>query len=260
LLIGEPPPTQGDVHFRLFGIPVRIHPFFWLVGVLLAAGDVLGAPNLRAGLGILLPWIVAFFVSILVHELGHALVIRAYGFAPWITLYGMGGLASYNPAHAYGSKGSDTKGQILISVAGPVAQLLLAGLVVVSVRLTGYKMAIVFGGPYGFQIAREMEPIGSEALTDLIILVVAVSIFWAILNLLPVYPLDGGKIAREIFLRFNPSNGIRLSLILSTITAGCLAAVALVVWGSFFGTFLFGFLAYENYLALQAYTGRGGWR
>jgi membrane protein implicated in regulation of membrane protease activity len=44
-------------------------------------------------------WVGACFVSILVHELGHALAARACGWEPWITLHGFGGLASYQPTY-----------------------------------------------------------------------------------------------------------------------------------------------------------------
>ena len=86
MLLGEPPESQYDLHFSLLGIPVRVHPYFWLVSVLMGwnQGD--------AKLALL--WVAAVFVSILVHEMGHALVIRYYGWSPRVTLYSFGGLAS----------------------------------------------------------------------------------------------------------------------------------------------------------------------
>ena len=72
MLLGEPPRTGGDLNFQLFGIPVRVHPLFWLIAVLLGiSGDPQPAE--------ILLWVVAVFVSILVHELGHALTMRAFG-------------------------------------------------------------------------------------------------------------------------------------------------------------------------------------
>ena len=47
-------------------------------------------------------WLAVVTVSILIHELGHAVAIRYYGYRPWITLYGLGGLASYNPDEEFG--------------------------------------------------------------------------------------------------------------------------------------------------------------
>ena len=99
--------------FSLLGIPVRVHPLFWLI-ILMLNGNLHDA-------GSVITWITAVFVSILVHELGHALVMRAYGFRPWITLYGLGGQASYDPRYASSPKGSEPLGQVLICLAGPVA-------------------------------------------------------------------------------------------------------------------------------------------
>ncbi len=86
MILAEPPPGQGDIHFRIFGIPVRVHPFFWLIAVLLV---IRGDPKPAQ----VLIWVAAMFVSILIHELGHAWLQRRYGGRPRIVLYGMGGLA-----------------------------------------------------------------------------------------------------------------------------------------------------------------------
>jgi stage IV sporulation protein FB len=68
MLIGEPPPTQADLHFRLFGIPVRVHPFFWVATLFLGmAGKTADPVNT-------LIWVAVVFVSILVHEFGHATI------------------------------------------------------------------------------------------------------------------------------------------------------------------------------------------
>src|SRR4051794_41088064 len=90
MLLGEPAPTQGDLHFRLFGFPVRVHPFFWLTTVIFGMGGGPADPQRT------LVWVGIVFVSILAHELGHATMQRFYGGHPWITLYGLGGLASCN--------------------------------------------------------------------------------------------------------------------------------------------------------------------
>ncbi len=89
VILVEPPRSAWDVHFRLFGVPVRVHPFFWLVTLLIAA-----RPQVEAADAII--FVIASFVSILIHELGHAAAIAYYGWRPRITLYSLGGLASYD--------------------------------------------------------------------------------------------------------------------------------------------------------------------
>jgi stage IV sporulation protein FB len=247
VLFAEPPPTPADLHFRLFGIPVRIHPFFWLMAVLF---------GMRLPPRELLAWVVAVFVSILLHELGHAAAMRSFGLYPWITLHGFGGLTSCDEARAQGTRGGSAWGQILIAAAGPLTGFLLAGLIIGAIVLSGGKAGIVWAGWYGV-IPYINTVVGSLPLTSFLRQLLFVNIFWGLINLLPIYPLDGGQIAREIFVTVNYRQGIRWSLLLSTAAATVLAIVGLVQWRDYFVAIFFGYLAYTSYATLQAYLGRG---
>src|SRR5262245_17621863 len=86
-LFAEPQPTNYDLHFRVAGVPVRVHPLFWLVTVILGAGGGRFDP-VPVGL-----WVVAVFISILVHELGHVAAFRYYGVGSHVVLHAFGGLA-----------------------------------------------------------------------------------------------------------------------------------------------------------------------
>lgn len=245
MLIGEPPRTQADLQFSLAGIPVRVHPLFWIMAVLL---------NIRAAnFQSLAIWVVAVFVSVLLHEMGHALVMRFYGFYPSITLYGMGGLASYHPG-SYSARGRGHLAQILISAAGPLIGFLLAGLILLAIRLAGYRVAF---GVIDWIPMAGFERLNPPALDLFLKDLLAVSIYWGLLNLLPVLPLDGGQIARELLTAANPRDGLRQVLMVSIVVGGLLAVVALLRWEDMFLALLFGYMAYGNYMALQAYSGRG---
>ena len=248
MLLGEPPRTQYDLRFSLLGIPVRVHPLFWLVTVML--GYNLGDP------ASVLTWIVAVFLSILVHELGHAVVMRAYGFRPWITLYGMGGMASHDQGYDSRSKGSEPLGQVLICLAGPAAGFLLAGVLVLGLMMAGYGIGrhIFFVSPLGLRPA--VLDLPNQRVAELLNHVFFVSVLWGMVNLLPIYPLDGGQIAREILLAISPHHGIRLSLQLSIVAAAAMAVVGFVLWHhDWFVVIVFGYLAYASYLTLRAYSG-----
>ncbi len=260
MLIGEPQPTQGDLHFRLFGFPVRIHPIFWLIAFVFGMS---GTPPLP----LVFVWVAAMFLGILIHELGHALVMRYYGISPRITLYGMGGLTSYDPSQVGNQRAFTTRAQIAISAAGPLAGFLTAAVIVVAILLSGNSYDFWFAFPYGPRIA----PVGIEnqALAFFLYALLFISITWGLFNLLPVYPLDGGNISREVCLRLNTHQGIRRSLTLSLVTAAGIAVLALAhtVRGAGFGglgsyanlfiPLLFGYLAYSSYSTLQAYNNRG---
>ena len=121
MLLGEPPPSPADVHFKLFGFPVRIHPFFWLITILFGIRSETAQQ--------LIAWVIAVCIGVVVHELGHAFAWRIHGQHPWITLYGLGGLTSVRSAD-YGRRGGGSFAQIFISFAGPLAGFALAGLVI----------------------------------------------------------------------------------------------------------------------------------
>jgi len=252
MLLGEPARTDWDWNFQLLGIRTRIHPLFWAIAALL------GIQAVKQNFVWLLLWISAVFISIVVHELGHALCFRYYRINSHIVLYHFGGLAIPDSFQAAGY-GSQLKSgqQLAISAAGPAAQLALALVVILLLRLTGYSDGFVsiFIPPHW--TADPLVFVPSEELRRFIFYLVEVSIFWALLNLMPVYPLDGGQIARELFLLGGSRQAIPHSLILSIVVA-----VGIALWGfqrqeSFMGI-MFLMLAYSSYMTLQQYTGRGG--
>ncbi|MFM7138656.1 MAG: peptidase, partial [Planctomycetota bacterium] len=95
MLLAEPQPTPADWHFAIAGIPVRVSAWFWLGATLLGWGicQSFAGGDQRALLGYLILWAVAVLVSILVHELGHALAYRVFGQGSQIVIYHFGGLA-----------------------------------------------------------------------------------------------------------------------------------------------------------------------
>jgi Zn-dependent protease len=257
-MFAEPGPTGADLHFRMFGVPVRVHPMFWIVTAIMGSrsGDV----------KFLLLWVVAVFVSIMVHEFGHVLAYAYYGMPGRVVLHAFGGLAisdglgspwqtGYRTRHAGGGQ------QIVISLAGPVAGFLLAGCIVAILFATQTQAPIdIFTIPLG--------PTSGQHLADFdpywyyfVVQMLFVNVFWGLVNLLPIYPLDGGQISRELFLMANVREGIRTSLILSIVTAAGIAAWILFRSGQEYmiTALFFAYLAYNSFMYLQAYTGGGGW-
>lgn len=268
-MLAEPPPTQADLHFNLFGFPVRVHPLFWVVALLIGLnsfeGEAIGA---LISVGVI-------FVSILVHELGHAFLQRRFGGWPRIVLHGFGGLA------ICGDCDRSPRSQILISLAGPVAGFLFAIITALVVATTsGYLAFVPAWSAYpteALELGRQGQLDGtgllvgdllfakytSPAVDDVIRMLLWVNIFWGLMNLLPVYPLDGGQVAREVMtLGSDPHAGMVRSMQLSIGVAVAAAVWGLIIQRSFLLPILFGFLAYNNYRTLQSYTGRGpglGW-
>ena len=265
-MLGEPARSPYDLLLRIFGIPVRVTPFFWLVAVFLGwdlvvsletlLGKIFGASPHRAL--ILLLWILAVFLSLLIHELGHALAMRCYGLTSHIVIYHFGGLAIPDgvPFLASSGRAQRTSSQIIIAAAGPAAQLLAAALVLAAVGASGHQLLLLqlFGD---FWPMPDAPPLANVPLHLAATFFVMPSVFWAGLNLLPVYPLDGGQIAREALMSFGAETGIRRSLALSIVTAGAVALYGFSRGDSFLGI-MFALLAYSSYTTLQRYSGRGG--
>jgi stage IV sporulation protein FB len=248
MFLAEPAPTRFDLHFSIASIPVRIHPLFWLITVLLGAG---GRPPPAE----VVLWVLVVFVSILVHELGHSLAHRFYGWDSHIVLYSCGGLAVRDTplGRAWSRRRRDGISQIVISLAGPAAGFVLAMGVIAAVALAGHKVAFHFS----------FDPVTWDhfewgQIDKLVGFLLFVNIFWGIVNLFPIYPLDGGQACRELLMMANARDGERQSIILSIICGVGLAVLFGVRFQSIFGAIFFGYLAYQNYVALQAYGGGFG--
>jgi stage IV sporulation protein FB len=205
------------------------------------------------------------FVSILIHEFGHALTMRYFGQSSHVVLYMMGGLAipdSANYASISSSPFRQPRNWVLVCFAGPAAGFVLAAFVIAIVH--------AMGGAVSFSIDRGWIPPWTIGLrTDnyyayvLVHNLLWVNIFWGLVNLLPVYPLDGGQISRELFVHKDGFGGMQKSLWLSLITGAAIAVLGLLWYsqgerGGVFVMLLFGSLAYSSYSILQQLGGGGG--
>ncbi len=216
-----------------------IHWFFWVNAALL--GGALNASGPEA-FQALLVWMAVVFVSILIHELGHAFAMRQLGDRRvGIVLFAMGG-------YAQGSL-PRTRGQdVWVTAAGPLAQIVGAALV----ALVAAALGIVWLKQMGSFLEGLFQhglyvPSTAPLLVQAVYLFVGSSVFWAILNLVPVLPLDGGRIAAAI----GGPRGQKAVLGLGMVCALLLAAVLWFQFRAPIGTILFCVLAYNNFQQLR---------
>ena len=136
-MLAEPQTTSADLEFDLAGIRVRVSAWFWLAAALLgwSVCQAYSRGDQRMLLQMLVVWIGIVFLSILVHEMGHALAYRGFGQSAHVVLYHFGGLAV---PESWGRRHLRPFQRLLVSAAGPLAQLLFAGLIVVGLKAAGY--------------------------------------------------------------------------------------------------------------------------
>lgn len=240
-----PPSSPYDLNFTILGFPVRVSPWFWLIAVLFGLGT-------RSVQGVVI-WVAVVFVSILIHEMGHGLVMRRFGVDSQLILYSFGGLAVPMSSRWGGSSTRTPVEQILISLGGPFAGFLLAGLVVLSAIASGGIVQVnwlLFVIP----IPSVLVP-GGLIVNQIVGAMLWVNIFWGLINLLPVLPLDGGRVSQSLFVMADPWEGPRKALWLSIIVGAVVAVLSFVLLNSIYMAFLFGILALQSYALLQ---GRGG--
>ena len=203
------------LRFQLFGFPIVVHWMFWVTMAMLGGAQHADSPH---GVKLLLGAVVAGFVSIVIHELGHAFAMRRFGARQVnILLYAFGG-------QAQGYRHFTRKEDIIVSAAGPAVQIAF-----------GLALMLLLGD------WRTSNPfIGAFVGTFIYI-----SIWWALLNLLPIFPLDGGHICRAILI-----NRRRTAIIVSIV---CAVGVGLffLMRGSTFTVLFFGMMAFNNWKELQ---------
>ena len=132
-MLGEPKNTPYDLRFQFLGIAIRIHPGFWAICVFLGFSMRMSTPIT------LLVFSVAVFLSLLIHEMGHALAFSRCGIRAHVVLYHFGGVAVPTGMESYfdHTSGYTSKQKLFVTAAGPSMQILAALLVIVALRAVG---------------------------------------------------------------------------------------------------------------------------
>ncbi len=247
-MFAEPATTRFDLKFRLFGIPVRVHPLFWVFSALFSM-QWLRVPVYGwrfFGLSIF-----AMFFSVLFHEMGHAVAMRTFRLPAKIVLLMMGGLAisPYQARHRWQ--------RIAIALAGPMVCIIFI------------YLPLLLGADW---IASRTAPLEyGRYITQLTRTLIFFNGLWSFMNLLPIFPLDGGQVTKEVCTGLSPRRGLGITFGLSFFFAACVVVLAVLVlrdseakieydriFGAYrpdamFLAFLFGLLALQNWNLLRQF-------
>jgi len=178
---------------RLFGSDVRVHATFFLLLAWIAAAAWIAGGAASAAANLL--FVLALFACVLAHEFGHALMARRYGIAtPDITLLPIGGLARLE-------RMPERPGQeIAVALAGPAVNVVIWAV-----------LTLVLGAETSIAGLTGIEDPDQGFLARL----AAVNLFLVLFNMIPAFPMDGGRVLRAA-----------LSLVLPRVTATRVAAMA----------------------------------
>lgn len=171
---------------RLFGIEIRIHLTFLFLLVFVWSTEATTQDASAALRGLALVGVI--FGSVVLHELGHALIARGSGIpAKGIILLPIGGITILDEAHAIPDPLKAWKRDIRVAVAGPLVNLAIAG-------ISALVLLAVYPG-----LSLTTRPLlHSSALLRSF---VWANVYLGLFNLLPAYPMDGGRALRAIFSR-----------------------------------------------------------
>lgn len=213
---------------RLFGIPIDLH---WTLVLVLAwvmydgYHPSLGMQWSRVG------WIggviLLLFFFVLIHELGHALTAKAFGKpTEKILLFPLGGGAYIR------EQPERLGGELMVYFGGPLANLLLALLILPILLIDADRWLLLL------QYIQPERNLFAPSLwwEELLCLSVIVNLILAAINLLPAYPLDGGRIVQAA-LR-GPLGNRKATLIVTI--GGIIAGIGFVYLGYRFGDYLMG--------------------
>ena len=195
------------IRFNFFGIPVEIQPWFWITMALLGSG---GRNGENQALSIAL-FVIAGAISIFIHELGHAYAGKFFKARPFIVLQAFGGFAAF-PGSAFTRVQS-----FLVTAAGPAIQLAL-GAAAVAVLL--------------------FAPLPTDNIKGFVSDLRIVSFFWALLNMIPVYPLDGGQMMaavlgpqrRRLMLKISIGTAVLVSLAFLLLKLGLMFPIFMLLY------------------------------
>ncbi len=238
------------IEFTLFGIRVRVFPMFWVGMALLG-----GALNIRETNQLLpvLLFVIAGAFCVLVHELGHAFAARyLMKSTSYITLNFFVAFTEFANGQS-----SNRWTRIWVSLAGPLSSLLPGALAfcLLAIFLAHGNLSLamlqsvwlIFSPHYAFIMPQNFGGYGPENLQYFFLgAIMFTSVWWSLLNLLPVFPMDGGLVMADLLQ--SPRKTHLLSMILSAV----FTLVAIVFFHSYLLAMFLAFFFILNLRAWQA--------
>lgn len=211
---------------RIAGSEIRIHLTFFLLLAWIGLAYFQRGGTAAALEGI--AFIIAVFACVVLHELGHALAARRYGIVtPRITLLPIGGVAELERMP------EEPVREIIVALAGPAVNVVIAGVLI-----------LILGANVDLSTAASIE----DPRLDFLARLAAINVLLVVFNLIPAFPMDGGRVLRAILsTRFSRTRATQISA-----RIGQAAAFVFGFLGLISGNVLVIFVAIFVYIAASA--------
>jgi Zn-dependent protease/predicted transcriptional regulator len=208
---------------RIAGIEIGLHYSWFIIAFLIGLSLTGEFHSTNPQWSNAVTWTVAcvtavlFFVTLLLHELAHSLVAKAKGLkVRAITLFALGGVSQIE------SEAPNAKTEFWIAIVGPLSSLIIGGLCLGLARWAGWTKPTVARNP----------------LAAVLLWLGYINIMLAVFNMIPGYPLDGGRVLRAVIWFFN-KNAVRATQLAARV--GQVVALLFILYG------LYRFFTVENF-------------
>lgn len=203
---------------KLFGIPITIHWTFWILIVWIVVNGVMKGQSSSQLLWYVL-FVMAIFVCVGLHELGHALAAKRYGIKTHsITFLPIGGVARLMKIP------DKPKQELIITIAGPMVNIIIA-------LVLGIVLLLTKRIPFS---AENLDLITSINASNFLFMLFLINIMLFIFNMIPAFPMDGGRIFRALLSFVFP----RLKATRLAVRVGQGFAIVFVLLGLLYNPFL----------------------
>lgn len=200
---------------RIGGIEIGLHYSWFVIAFLIAFALDAHFHSIRPEWSRTADWAasiitaVFFFVALLLHELAHSLLAKSRGLrVREITLFALGGVSQIE------SEASDAKSEFWIAIVGPLTSLVIGGVLIGIAHVSGAY--------------RGNEPV--SPVMAVVLWLGYINVALAVFNMIPGYPLDGGRVLRAIIWWIN-KNAVRATQLAAR--TGQVVAVLFILYGVF---------------------------
>lgn len=217
----DPQPLPGSIlTFRVFSVPVRLHFTFVLLVIFLIVVGAGGGQSILAGA----IYLIALFSSVLLHELGHVAVSKRYGISTIeIVMFPIGGIARLDRL-------PKPHEELWIALAGPLVNVLIAG--------------ALFAWLGWANNLHSLDALVTPTDRNLLQRIAVGNLILAAFNMLPAFPMDGGRVLRALLARWQGE----AEATKKAAGAGQVLAIVMGLLGLLAGHFMLVFIALFVYL------------